>query len=480
MPNIAAPLALALMVSFAPSCASIGDESGLDRNPLARDIGCVESAIRFDASSIETITLRPEEILENADAFWEGDRAYWLVSRWLEDVGAKRPIEAWLPLIERKAQVPVAQRGADRFLAVTRQLMAGEQAFLEKSIPHICSFVPDGRADMSTNIYFTTHIPQNAFQKHYNVVLNISHPDWKDPPTIMNTLIHELFHVAFYRYEPLMMETQTDNSEKYDILLNLMNEGMATYVAYAALPLYPSTIRDYALFDDPNETRRSIGKMNSLLSSIDSIPPDIFRERMFSIGVLQRALYIAGGHAARTIERSGGREMLREAMRRGPRAFVSMYNIVAQEDERLVEFPLPPSPSPFQRMRQAALAGDIEAMHRAMADIREHCAQGGEPVGHSLHTTGQLLLRRHEWNAAIEVFDLYRELVPAASNPYEGLATAYFMRGDRERRRHHVPGASQDQPGKCRGARHARKARRSGIPAQIAGELSLSARRYLM
>ena len=63
---------------------------------------------------------------------------------------------------------------------------------------------------MDTRIYFTTLIPPNAFQKHYNVVMNVSHPEWKkDPSTIMNTLIHELFHVAFYRCEPLMSEIQT-------------------------------------------------------------------------------------------------------------------------------------------------------------------------------------------------------------------------------------------------------------------------------
>lgn len=399
----------------------------------AASAGCGESRIRFDASSIEAITLRPEDILKNAEAFWESDRAYWLVSRWLDDVGSTRPMPAWLPRVEQKARIPAAERAADEFLGVTRSLMAGEGAFIEKAIPHICSYVPGGSIDMGTNVYFSTLIPQNAFQKHFNVVVNVSHPQWKkDPSLIMNTLIHEIFHVAFYRCEPLMTETQFDDSERYDVLLNLMNEGMATHVAYAARTLYPSDYSDYALLDDPPEVRRLIGEMNALLASIDSLPPAEFREHMFSVGVLKRALYIAGAHAARTIEQSGGREALLDAMRRGPRAFVSAYNDAAAAGERLTEFPLPPELSPFQRMRGAALAGDIEAMRRAMADAKAHCAEGGEPVGHSLQTTGCLLLHRRNADAAIEVFDLYRELVSSASNPYEGLAAAHLMRGDRE------------------------------------------------
>lgn len=393
--------------------------------------GCSNSAVGFDVSSIQTIILRPEQILRDVDEFWEGNRAYWLVSRWLDEVGYQRPLPSWLPLIEDRAKVPAAERTANDLLAVTRELMANEKAFLDYAIPHICSFIPDAAVGIDTKIYFTTLIPQNAFQKHYNVVVNVSHPEWKkDPSTIMNTLIHELFHVAFYRYEPLMTEIQSDNSEKYDVLLNLMNEGMATYVGYAALPAYPATIGDYALLDDPDEVQRLIGELNELLLSVDSLPAEEFRARVWTVGVQRRALYIAGGHVARKIAREGGSEMMREAMRRGPRAFVSFYNGLALEGERIVEYQLEETSSPFQRMRRAALAGDIEALRRSITDVRRHHEAGGGPVGHSLHTTCQLLLHRCEVDSAIEALNLYRDLVPSALNPYEGLARAYMMQGD--------------------------------------------------
>jgi hypothetical protein len=396
--------------------------------------GCGNSSVSFDASSIETIILHPEQILKDADAFWEGDRAYWLVSRWLDEVGYQKPIFSWMPLIENLAKVPEAERADDAILAVTREIMDDEDTFLDNAVPHICSFIPDGAVGIDTRIYFTTLIPQNAFQKYYNVVVNVSHPDWKkDPSAIMNTLVHELFHVVFYRYEPLMTETQFDNSEKYDALINLMNEGMATYVAYTALPEYESPIEDYELLDDPGSVQRLIGELNQLLSSVDSLPADKFRSRMWTVGVQRRALYIAGGHAARTIAREGGHDMILEAMRRGPRAFISLYNGLAEEGERIVEYPLEESSSPFQKMRRAALEGDSRALRRSITDIRKYHEAGGVTVGHSLHTTGQLLLHRGEAASAIEVLELYRDLVPKAPNPYEGLARAHMMLGNLER-----------------------------------------------
>jgi len=417
-------LSITIPQSWIVGSAAAGGTSG----------GCCNSVVGFDASSIETIILHPEQILKDVDAFWEGDRAYWLVSRWLDEVGYQRPLFSWLPLIENMAKVPDADRAGNAVLTVTSELMADERVFLDNAIPLICSFIPEGAIGIDTRIYFTTLIPQNAFQKHYNVVVNVSHPDWKmDPSTIMNSLVHELFHVAFYRYEPLMTETQFDNSEKYDVLLNLMHEGMATYIAYTALPTYASSLKDYTLLDDPEAVQQSIGELNRLLSSVDSLPADEFRSRMWTVGVQQRALYIAGGHAARKIAREGGSEMILEAMRRGPRAFVSLYNNLAEEGERVVEYPLEESSSPFQRMRRAALDGDNETLRRSITDVRKYHAAGGEPVGHSLHTTGQLLLHRREAASAIEVFELYRDLVPKAPNPYEGLARAHMMQGNLEK-----------------------------------------------
>ena len=79
-----------------------------------------------------------------------------------------------------------------------------------------------------------------------------------------------------------MSEIQPDDSEKYDILLNLMNEGMATYVAYSAREAYTAAIKDYVLLDDPAEVSRLTGEMNALLSSVGSFPADVFRQQILT------------------------------------------------------------------------------------------------------------------------------------------------------------------------------------------------------
>ena len=133
-----APLLLAFVVSVVPSHARIIEAATTQGKTSAKNGACAGSEIRFDSSSIEAIILHPEEILKDVDAFWQRDRAYWLVSRWLDDVGYERPISAWVPLIEKNAQVPPENRSADTLIAIVRKLMAGEKDFHRiRDSPHL-------------------------------------------------------------------------------------------------------------------------------------------------------------------------------------------------------------------------------------------------------------------------------------------------------------------------------------------------------
>jgi len=390
--------------------------------------------VRMDMSSAEELLLRPERVLEDVRGFWERDRAYWLVAKHGQEAGFAMPPAGWEDAVRRLASVPAERREADGRYLLARQLASAQDLFNQRAVPHIQSFFAPGSVDLSTTVYGTVATWQNAFQKDYRIVVNISHPEWRrDQNTILNTLVHELYHVGFYRAEALLSEVQLDDSERYDVLLNLLNEGMATWVAYTARDIFPSRVADYGMLEDSAAVRGAIRSLNALLSLEEAAPADSFRQRMWVVGVQERALYIAGGHMARTIERSGGRNALVAVFSSGPRSFVAAYNRLVGQDERIVEYAAPTALSPYQEMRRAAVAGDYRAMRRAIAAIRARGTSGGPPVGHALQTTGQLLLGRREPDPAVEVFTLFRELFPRHANPLEGLARAHLMRGDTAR-----------------------------------------------
>ena len=425
--------AAALCAALVAGCAARGVHARRATAETAAG-GPSRPTVLMDVSSAEELLLRPERVLDDVRGFWEADRAYWLVAKHAAEVGFAMPPAGWEDAVRRFASVPAAERREDRRYLLARQLAGTQDLFNERAVPHILSFFAPNGADLATTVYLTVATWQNALQKDYRIVVNISHPEWRrDLNTILNTLVHELFHVGFYRGECLMTEVQLDDSERYDVLLNLLNEGMATWVGYTAREIFPSEFADYGMLDDSGAVRGAIRSLNTLLASEEATPADTFRQRVWEVGVQQRALYIAGGHMARTIERAGGRDALARAFRSGPRSFVAAYNRLAGEDARVVEYPASAALSAYQELRRSAVAGDYRAMRRAVTAIRTLREGGGRPVGHALNTTGYLLLSRHEPDLAVEVFSLYREQFPRHPNPLEGLARAHLLRGDRMR-----------------------------------------------
>lgn len=390
---------------------------------------CLRSKIILDASSLEAIYLRPKEILENVDRFWQTDKAYWLTSKWHEDVGYPVPPPGWRQAIE---QITTWDQGkAAEILALIDSLSSGQHEFLGKAVTHMCSFLPENKVNLSTTILLTAAIAPNAFQKDFNVVVNATHPDWrKDPSIIRNTIVHEVAHVGFYRNECFMREVQPDNSEQYDVYFNLMNEGMATYIAFTAQKFCPANINDYKLLESTDSVTRSLAELNALLKQVDTLPPDQFRNMMWITGVQRRALYVCGGHMARTIDTRDGRSALVTTMEMGPRSFVAAYNELVQDSLKVYLKELPDTLSPYQRMRQAAVTGDYGSVRRLLALLEDDKPGSVPPPGHALNTAAHLLLNRNELDPAETVFRLYLKLFPKSENPYHGLAAVHVLKGE--------------------------------------------------
>jgi tetratricopeptide (TPR) repeat protein len=388
---------------------------------------CTCSVIKFELSSMEMIYLHPESVLADVDSFWKNDRAYWFTSLWMKNVGYDYPPMGWQQYIEKLSQVPVNQRDTVRVVRLGRDCAKLRDSLFNDVVTHICSFLPDSVTDLSTVVYLTALVVPHAFQMNHNVVLNAN--AIKTAAEAWNTIIHEVFHVGYYRNECYRTEMLFHNEEKHDLIYSLQNEGMATYVAFTAPAAMYYDQKDYRMLKDDSEVEKAIAKMNELIKMVDSTSPDEFRKKMFTLGVEERVLYICGAHIARTIDEKIGRDALVKTVSAGPRTFIAVYNNLVSEKHRVKELPIEDPITDFQQMRQAAVDGMYPHLRKILKNLREN-ATLKNPVGHPLEMTGQLLLERERLNLAKEVFEIYEKLFPKHGNPYEGLAETYIRKGD--------------------------------------------------
>ncbi len=393
---------------------------------------CLESRVSLDAASAERLCLFPESVLADADAFWRTDRAYWLTSLWHKDVGYPVPPPGWEYRLKQIEARTAEQRLQAKELILARDCLVARTEFVEYATRHVCSFLPDSRQDVESTIYLTAAIVPNAFQKDFDVVINLGAiRGGRDE--IFNTAIHVLFHVGYYRNEPLRAETLLNNEAEHDFIYSLQNEGMATYVAYLASEKYKSLTGDYSMLEDTVKVHEAIAAINSLVGMVQSESEESFRKKLHETGVINRALYVAGAHMARTIDETSGRDALIATLAAGPRTFMAAYNGIVAPRERVREFPVPAVLTPFQRLHRSTVDGDYSSARGAIREIRDNRAAFEKIPGHPLQISGQLALYKKEFDLAVDIFSLYAELKPDHSNPPAGLAEAYLGMGEEER-----------------------------------------------
>lgn len=391
------------------------------------EASCLASRVSFDLSSLQTLYLRPEAVLVDVDSFYVADPAYWLTTLWMRDVGYGYPPQGWVELVQQIKDKTPGERREARAVRLARECEVQRDSLLARVLDHVCSFLPGPTTDLTTTVYLTGLIVPNAFQKDFSVVINAN--ACAGPSEVWNTIVHEVFHVGYYRNECYRTETPYHNIERHDLTYSLQNEGMATYVAMTAPRAIYQEVKDYQRLRDEYEVTSAIAKMNELIGAVDSLPPDEFRQRMFEVGVTERALYVCGGHMARTIDERLGREALVSSVATGPRSFVSAYNSLVSDDRRLVEVPLEEPLSACQCLHQEVVNGDYSRAREILGDMRQ-AGSLNNAAGHVLHVTGQLLTARDSLDLAIEVFEALRVVSPDHKNPHAGLAEAHLRKGD--------------------------------------------------
>jgi len=391
--------------------------------------------VKLDISSVESIVKNPERILKNTDAFWENNNTLRVVRMW-HNV-RRQPInyDEWERELGAVALIPPEKRQNNAVLLLAQKIAGNQDAFFGNAIEHINNFLPKHDLRHTSTVYLTANINVSGFavsSVEDHVVINISDPYWQgDYTSILNAIVHELFHTGYNTNQVFRTEVDITNSAYHNLLTGLHNEGMATYVAYTAQAMFPAPAeRDFKLLERLSEVRKRLKMLNSLFGRAESLSPEELRRESWKTGVEERAYYVVGGYMAKTIDKKIGRDELVETIRTGPRRFIDTYNSLVEERMEVCQLEEPAGLTTFQRLRKAAIEKDYSLAERLIKDIRENEEQADETSEYTLNFAGSALRHHGNIDLAFEVFQLSRHIFPASIASLYGVADIHIIRDE--------------------------------------------------
>jgi hypothetical protein len=296
---------------------------------------CLESKIVFETSTLERIVRYPEAVIEEGGAFWQNEKALVYTKAWSEGTKVRINYIRWWSRVGQLKELSEEERSRHPLLLMTDSIIAVQDDFLARAIPHICSFLPED-LDISIPVYFAAYIPPRSFVSG-GVVINVSASYWNgNVENILNNLTHEIFHVGYSHTRPGRTEVALADRQLYDMLDALQNEGTATYVGYTAASLFPAPDEvDYQLLEDPRDVDRLLKEVNGLFAKAGTVSDEELQRLAWRKGVTDRGYYIVGAHMARTIDSRLGRAALIETLSAGPLSFVRTYNSLVERDMKV-------------------------------------------------------------------------------------------------------------------------------------------------
>lgn len=326
----------AVLLTIVGSSAAVGVREATtqqDESP------CRNSVIRFETSTLERIVSAPDSVLEEGEAFWGSERPLVLVQGWADEVGSRNPYLRFRMRVAGLAGLSAEERADHPLLRMTEAIGARQDAWQDDAVRHLCSYLP-ADVDLSRPTYFVAFVPPRAFATSDGNVIDVASSYWHgNPDNILNSLVHEYFHIGYGQLRRRRSEEPLVGAQLYSLLDMVHNEGLAVWVAYQAQPLFPAPNEvDNDLLDNPDDVTRLLEALNDLLGRTTTMEPDALRRLAWSVGVTDRAYYIVGAHMARTIEAERGRDALIATMHEGPLAYVRLYNALVPE-ERQVRLP---------------------------------------------------------------------------------------------------------------------------------------------
>ena len=310
------------------------------RDGVSDLVSCLESEVKFDDSSLKRIFTDPDGVLEDIRGFWENEIPYKTTIEWSDATRVPIDYEGFRAKLEElRGQAPEDRRRHEAY-RLSERIVESAPTFRARALPHVCSYLPDG-ARVDSVVRTACFIPPWAYCARGSVIINTSHRHWEDDAgMVLNIVVHELFHMGFGRYiEPVDFSRIETREETADLITtSLQNEGMATYVAYRARSIFPSSTvdPDYTMLENRADVLRLGEKINRLLELGRSKPFEEIRDTIWQEGVMTRAYYVVGAHMAGRIEEAHGRNALVDTIVKGSRCFVEVYNGLSSDGLKII------------------------------------------------------------------------------------------------------------------------------------------------
>jgi hypothetical protein len=221
------------------------------------------------------------------------------------------------------------------------RLKAENDVISRRVADRLRSFTPDGVELQARMIVLVGSKDENGWVPEHSPDFYIDlgfHGEEVD--SVVNIASHELFHVVQGKVQPDQTPVFTDRPDlppeargqhrAHAVLLNLVLEGMATYVGDATI--YPAT--GPHLLRDQHELKKELGRADQIFALFDTVlyrarqDPDAPLDALLAIGFggsWDQTGYYVGYRMAQIIDRYAGRDRLRALVSLPPEDFVAEY-----------------------------------------------------------------------------------------------------------------------------------------------------------
>ena len=323
--------------------------------PVNQDY-CLQYNLRLNFTSLEKLYHDPQAIIADPQAFLAQDPAYLLLAHSRSYGGQPFDFDAWLADVAKLASRSLEQRQRQVPYRLYQLIREHQQAFCQEVGAHVLAYLPQGSASGAT-IYLTAlDDPWPGYFKEREIVFSLSHPLFlyatriyapTGLSTFFNLALQELFHVGFAASYPWpSLEEHKQDEIVIDMLINLQNEGIATWIEYELADQYPSPFEWFLyLVDQKPVVCVYITDLNELFAIAQTRPTgdaydDIYR-KIGAIGYNRKGFNIVGAYMAAKIEAELGRDALIQTIQDGYQAFADTYNALVDEEMQIRWLPTP-------------------------------------------------------------------------------------------------------------------------------------------